>query len=61
MQDDQLLTWITFLPFLTGLVLLGTSALARTLGTPRVAHGCTAAGNDQFRFDLTIRSLGQCS
>jgi argininosuccinate synthase len=31
--------------------------LARALGTPYVAHGCTAAGNDQFRFDQTIRSL----
>lgn len=32
--------------------------LARTLGTAHVAHGCTAAGNDQFRFDQSIRSLG---
>ena len=32
MQDDQLLTWITFLPFLTGLFLLGTGVLARTFG-----------------------------
>ncbi|MGI9015417.1 MAG: argininosuccinate synthase [Phycisphaerales bacterium] len=32
--------------------------LAREMGTPFVAHGCTAAGNDQFRFDQSLRSLG---
>jgi argininosuccinate synthase len=32
--------------------------LCRELGTPYIAHGCTAAGNDQFRFDQSIRSLG---
>jgi argininosuccinate synthase len=32
--------------------------LAREIGTNLVAHGCTAAGNDQFRFDQSIRSLG---
>lgn len=35
--------------------------LARELSTPFVAHGCTAAGNDQFRFDQSIRSLGEFS
>ncbi len=32
--------------------------LAREIGTRFVAHGCTAAGNDQFRFDQSLRSLG---
>jgi argininosuccinate synthase len=28
------------------------------LGTKFIAHGCTGMGNDQVRFDLTIKSLG---
>jgi argininosuccinate synthase len=28
------------------------------IGTTHIAHGCTAMGNDQFRFDQTINSLG---
>lgn len=32
---------------------------ARELGTNLVAHGCTAMGNDQVRFDQSIRSLGE--
>jgi len=28
------------------------------LGTKLVAHGCTGMGNDQVRFDLTIKALG---
>ena len=32
--------------------------LADTLGTKTFAHGCTAMGNDQLRFDQTVRSLG---
>lgn len=28
------------------------------LGTTLVAHGCTGMGNDQVRFDLTIKALG---
>ena len=28
------------------------------LGTRFVAHGCTGMGNDQVRFDLTIKALG---
>lgn len=32
--------------------------LAHEIGTTLVAHGCTAAGNDQFRFDQSIRCLG---
>ena len=34
--------------------------LARTaqeLGSDAVAHGCTAAGNDQFRFEMAMRAL----
>lgn len=33
-------------------------ALADKLGTKLVAHGCTGMGNDQVRFDQTVRSLG---
>jgi len=32
--------------------------LADRLGTDCFAHGCTAMGNDQLRFDQTVRSLG---
>ncbi len=28
------------------------------LGTRHFAHGCTGMGNDQVRFDLTVRALG---
>jgi argininosuccinate synthase len=31
--------------------------MARTLGTTMVAHGCTAAGNDQVRFEVALRTL----
>jgi argininosuccinate synthase len=31
--------------------------LARKLGTSVVAHGCTAAGNDQVRFEVALRTL----
>jgi argininosuccinate synthase len=31
--------------------------MARKLGTPCVAHGCTAAGNDQVRFEVALRTL----
>lgn len=30
---------------------------ARKLGTRIVAHGCTAAGNDQVRFEVALRTL----
>ncbi len=30
---------------------------ARKLGTQIVAHGCTAAGNDQVRFEVALRTL----
>jgi argininosuccinate synthase len=32
--------------------------LARKRGTTLFAHGCTGMGNDQVRFDQTVRSLG---
>ena len=31
--------------------------VARTLGSSTVAHGCTAAGNDQVRFEVALRTL----
>jgi argininosuccinate synthase len=34
-------------------------ALCDELGTPHFAHGCTGMGNDQLRFDQTVRSLGE--
>lgn len=33
--------------------------LCDELNTKIFAHGCTAMGNDQFRFDQTVRSLGE--
>ena len=33
-------------------------ALCDELGTRHFAHGCTGMGNDQMRFDQTVRSLG---
>ncbi|MEN1727663.1 MAG: argininosuccinate synthase domain-containing protein [Pseudomonadota bacterium] len=32
--------------------------LADALGTQHFAHGCTGMGNDQLRFDQSVRSLG---
>ncbi|MBI3790665.1 MAG: argininosuccinate synthase, partial [Gemmatimonadetes bacterium] len=32
--------------------------VARKEGAGILAHGCTAMGNDQVRFDVSIRSLG---
>ena len=32
--------------------------LCDRLGTKHFAHGCTGMGNDQLRFDQTVRSLG---
>jgi len=32
--------------------------IAAKLGTTMVAHGCTAAGNDQVRFEVALRTLG---
>ncbi|HEY7740824.1 MAG TPA: argininosuccinate synthase domain-containing protein, partial [Steroidobacteraceae bacterium] len=33
------------------------AAMAKQLGTGTVAHGCTAAGNDQVRFEVALRTL----
>ena len=33
-------------------------AVARREKADRIAHGCTAMGNDQVRFDVSIRALG---
>jgi len=33
-------------------------ALADRIGTRHFAHGCTGMGNDQLRFDQSVRSLG---
>jgi argininosuccinate synthase len=40
--------------------LIVEAALKRcdVLGTKLIAHGCTGMGNDQVRFDLTIKALG---
>ena len=34
------------------------AALASARGATTVAHGCTAAGNDQVRFEVALRTLG---
>jgi argininosuccinate synthase len=31
---------------------------ANEIGTRLIAHGCTGMGNDQVRFDLTVKALG---
>ncbi len=33
------------------------AAMAARLGTGTIAHGCTAAGNDQVRFEVALRTL----
>jgi argininosuccinate synthase len=33
------------------------AVMARRLGTNSIAHGCTAAGNDQVRFEVALRTL----
>jgi argininosuccinate synthase len=33
------------------------AAMATKLGSSTVAHGCTAAGNDQVRFEIALRTL----
>jgi argininosuccinate synthase len=40
--------------------LIVEAALARAndIGTRIIAHGCTGMGNDQVRFDLTVKALG---
>ena len=40
--------------------LIVDAAIARALelGTKAIAHGCTGMGNDQVRFDLAVKALG---
>src|SRR5690349_241595 len=40
--------------------LIVDAAIARCdeLGTRQIAHGCTGMGNDQVRFDLAVKALG---
>src|SRR4029079_7617139 len=40
--------------------LIVDAAIARAdeLGTRAIAHGCTGMGNDQVRFDLAVKALG---
>jgi argininosuccinate synthase len=40
------------------LIVEATLQRARVLGTRCIAHGCTGMGNDQVRFDLTVKALG---
>ena len=40
-----------------GLQAARLAALARERGATTVAHGCTAAGNDQVRFEVALRTL----
>ena len=40
------------------LIVKSCLALCDELGTRNFGHGCTGMGNDQLRFDQTVRSLG---
>ena len=40
-----------------GLQARETARVATRLGSDAVAHGCTAAGNDQVRFEVALRTL----
>ena len=40
------------------LIVAQSLAWCDALGTRAFAHGCTGMGNDQVRFDLTVRALG---
>jgi argininosuccinate synthase len=40
------------------LIVKRSLALCDELGTQHFAHGCTGMGNDQLRFDQTVRSVG---
>ena len=40
------------------LIVKRSLALCDELGTRHFAHGCTGMGNDQLRFDQTVRSVG---
>ena len=39
------------------LIVAATLRRARELGVRAIAHGCTGMGNDQVRFDLTVKAL----
>ena len=41
-----------------GIQAAGLARLASQRGATIVAHGCTAAGNDQVRFEVALRALG---
>ena len=40
------------------LIVEATIKRAAELGTKDIAHGCTGMGNDQVRFDLAVKALG---
>lgn len=40
------------------LIVEASVARAKELGTKAIAHGCTGMGNDQVRFDLCLKALG---
>ena len=40
------------------LIVKASLARCQELGTRVFAHGCTGMGNDQLRFDLTVKALG---
>ncbi len=40
------------------LIVEAALARAEALDTRAIAHGCTGMGNDQVRFDLTVKALG---
>ena len=40
------------------LIVEATLQRAAELGTNAIAHGCTGMGNDQVRFDLAVKALG---
>jgi argininosuccinate synthase len=40
------------------LIVAASLARCAELGTKAIAHGCTGMGNDQVRFDLAVKALG---
>jgi argininosuccinate synthase len=41
------------------LIVAASLARCAELGTKAIAHGCTGMGNDQVRFDLAVKALGE--
>ena len=37
-----------------------SAEIAESIGADAIAHGCTAMGNDQVRFDLALKALSDC-